>query len=180
MLDQALTLLHKKDSASICEGARQLAKLGRPEGITPLLELLRTRDEAARACVKDALAQLDVVPVLLADWRSGDDQTKDRALDRAVALPHPGLMEIYHEAATDPDAGRRRRVATGLRHQAESAVTTKLLEALVADADNDVRWWAIDTLGLSTSPEAARILRARLPHEPDAALQVFIRRALGE
>lgn len=180
MLQQGLSLLEERDSAAICRGAAILGRLGRAEAIEPLLGLLRTRDESARECVREALAKLDVVPVLLGQWRSEDAEVKARALELAVALPHPGLMAIYGEAATDADAGRRRRVATGLRRQDASPAVMGLLEALVADPDHDVRWWAIDTLGLSKSPDAARILRARREAEPDANLRVFIRRALGE
>lgn len=180
MLEEGLALLERKDSASICKGADMLARSGRAEAIEPLLGHLRTRDEAARECVREALGKLDVAPVLVGQWRSEDAALKERALERAVALPHPGLMVIHTEAASDPDPKRRKRVATGLRRQAEGPEVWGLLAALVADPDHDVRWWAIDTLGLSRSPEAGRILRERLGKEPDAALETFIRRALGE
>lgn len=180
MLEEGLALLGHKDSASICKGADMLARSGRAEAIEPLLGHLRTRDEAARECVRAALGKLDVAPVLVGQWRSEGAAIKDGALERAVALPHPGLMVIHAEAASDADPKRRKRAATGLRRQAESPAVWELLEALVADADHDVRWWAIDTLGLSKHAEAARILRARLEHEPDPGLATFIRRALGD
>lgn len=179
MLDHAIALLQKKDAASICEGAKALGGLGRSEGVAPLLELLKVRDEGARECVKDALGKLDVAPVLLAAWGSSDPTAKDRALDRAAALPHPGLLAIHAEAARDADPKRRRRVATGLRYQGEGEAVMELLAALVADPDSDVRWWAIDTLSLGKGPAAREVLRTRLPAEPDANLQVFIKRALG-
>lgn len=180
MLQEGLSLLEERDSAAICKGAAILGRLGRAEAIEPLLGLLRTRGESARECVREALSKLDVAPVLVAQWRSEDAEVKARALELAVALPHPGLMAIHAEAAADPDAGRRRKVATGLRRQEASPAVMGLLEALVVDPDHDVRWWAIDTLGLSKSPDAKRILRARKDAEPDANLRIFIRRALGE
>lgn len=179
MLEQGLSLLQKKDAQSICEGAKILGRIARTEAIEPLFMHLRARDEAVRECVRESLARHDVAPVLLAQWRSEDGELKERALELAVALPHPGLMAIWQEAAVDPEARRRKRAATGLRRQAEGPEVWALLEKLVGDAEHEVRWWAIDTLGLSKSDEARRILKARLEVEPDEGLRTFITRALG-
>lgn len=178
MLERGLALLDTKDSPSICEGAKILAKLGAAEGIDPLLGLIRSRDEAARECVRQALDQLDVAPVLLARWRGEDGDQRRLALEHAVALSHPGLMDLYEEAAKHSDAFIRRRAATGLRRQAEGTRSLALLETLLADGDADVRWWAIDTLSLSKSEAAKRLLRARFDEEQDANLRALIDKAL--
>jgi hypothetical protein len=182
MLDQGLALLQKKDTQSVCEGARMLARLGpteAPKAIDPLLALIRTRDETARECVRDALNKLDVAPVLLARWRGADQEARKQALESAVPLSHPGLLALYEEAVADADAFVRRRAATGLRHQQEGPALLAVLGRLLADADDDVRWWANDTASLSKSAEVRGRLEARLDEEPSADLKTFIARALG-
>jgi len=180
MLEEGLALLDKGDTRSICAGAEKLGRLGRAEAIEPLLGHLKTRDETARECVREALAKLEVAPVLTAWWHSNDVAQQERALELASMLPHPELMPLLREAAVAPEAPRRKRVAIGLKRQAESPEVFALLATLLADTNRDVRWWAIDTLSLSKNPEAARILRERSAAEGDADLRKLIARALGE
>jgi HEAT repeat protein len=179
MLEQGLKLIGEKDPKSICRGAELLARSGRPEAAEALLPILRSRSEEVRECVRNALDSLDVAPMLVNWWQGPDPEKRDRALSYAVALAHPGLMEIYRESAHGDMADDRKQTGIGLKRQEPTPEVLQLLETLAADPDKDVRWWAIDSLGIIGEPAAFAILEARLPHEEDRNLKLFMEKALG-
>ncbi|MBN1947185.1 MAG: HEAT repeat domain-containing protein [Bradymonadales bacterium] len=179
MLQKALDLLSRSDVDSIRKGARLLAGTNDHRAIEALLVHLKSRHEMVRDCVREVLNQLDVAPVLRNRWRSDQPAERADALELAVPLSHPGLLEIYREAADLADAEMRRRVAVGLRHQNPGDQVMDLLARLVADEDRDVRWWAIDTLSLLETDAAWALLRMRLKRERDDSLRPFIEKALS-
>ncbi|MCS6912202.1 MAG: HEAT repeat domain-containing protein [Myxococcales bacterium] len=178
MVNRGLELLKKGDVRSICEGAMLLRKVGGQEAIEALLPHLRSRVEQVRDCVREALDRMDVAPVLMGWWHGADAEKRRQALEYAVGLSHPGLLVLYQEAAQSRDAVQRKQAAIGLKRQGRSAEVYRLLAALVADDDRDVRWWAIDSLGVLGGTEAVRVLRERQPAEQDPALKKFIEKAL--
>ncbi len=181
MLERGLALLDKGDSASICRGAKLLAKSGQEEAVEPLLKHVRSRNEGVRDCVTEALDDLTVTPqVVRARWDATKDvDARESLLAGVVGLSHAALVPLYEVAAAARSAELRRLVAVGLKHHRTHASTPGLLRQLVADADEDVRWWAVDTLSLMGTDDARTILRERLGAERNKRIVPFIRRALG-
>jgi HEAT repeat protein len=179
MLQAGLQLLLQKEPEAIFRGVELLAQSERPEAIQALLPLLRSRSEAVADCVRHALDRMDVAPLLLNQWRSSDGNKRAEALSYAAVLTHPGLMEIYRQSIHEAAADLREKVAIGLKRQEPTAEVLHLLAMLAADPNRDVRWWAIDSLGILGSPEAISILEDRRAKESDVNLNPFIERALG-
>jgi HEAT repeat protein len=140
---------------------------------------LSSRSEAVQDGARDALDHVDAAPALLRGWRSSDASQRVSALRHAVALKHPGLMEIYREARRDAEPDVRRNAAIGLKRQPPTGEVHELLAALAADPDRDVRWWAIDSLRAIGSYQSRAILESRRETEDDAGLRPFIERALS-
>jgi HEAT repeat protein len=178
MLRDGLKLLAQKEPKAICRGAAMLARTGRREAVDALLPLLRSRSESVADCVRGALNRMDVVPVLLERWHSADAAKRTDAMNYAAALAHPGLMALYREAARDTLSGLREMAAVGLNKQKRSAEVLQLLGVLASDTERDVRWWAIESLGLLGGPDAVGILERRRASETDAGLRTFIDKAL--
>jgi HEAT repeat protein len=179
MTETALELIARREPEAIRRGAMMLARSGGDDAVRALLPLLGSRSEEVAECVRRALDGMEeVVPLLLSWWRGADGIARNDALRYAVALSHPGLMELYREAARDGDAWSRRSAAIGLKRQRSTSETFALLALLAADPDRDVRWWAIDSLGIIGGDEAAAILKERREHESDPEMGIFIERAL--
>jgi hypothetical protein len=181
MLKRGLELLSRGDSKSVCEGAKLLG--GGPkdsrEAVAALLPHVTSRNEAVRDCVTAALAKLDAAPVLLEAFQ--DPGRRHQALQQAVYLPHPGLLALYREAAKDEKPEIRAKAATGLKQQPAGPEVLDLLARLAADPVKNVRWWAIDSLGVLHHrgvKEARPVLEARRKAEADPSLLPFIDKAL--
>ena len=151
-------MVRQHEPEVICRGAEILSHSESTEAIEALLPLLRSRSELVQDCVSEALNQMDVAPLLLDWWRGGDDEKRALALGHAAALSHPALLELLREATEAKDADLRKYAAIGLKRQRPGTEVLSLLESLASDPDEDVRWWAIDSLGLLDVPAAKAIL----------------------
>lgn len=178
MLQMGLKLLSGQDAASICRGAEMLAQTEQSEAIEALLPMLLARSEAVQDCARHALNRMDVIPVLLSWWRGADAEKRAQAARYAVYLSHPGLMDLYQEATSDGTPEQREKAAIGLKHQKPTSEVFHLLALLAADPDKDVRWWAIDSLGILGKCQALSILEERRAKEVDTSLKPFIEKAI--
>ncbi|HXU68350.1 MAG TPA: HEAT repeat domain-containing protein [Polyangia bacterium] len=167
-----------RSSETWCRGARTLAQLGDKRAVAPLVAALRSRAEADKVCLLDALEALGAEAYARTLARSSD------AAERAVGVR---LMESFPTdeqiaplvdlALHDGDAELRRAAAATLALQRRTpawlAASVRLLDA----DDAAVRGATIDSMAMQNSDATRQALAARLAHEKDPELVKKLRAA---
>ncbi len=159
-----------------CDGAARLTALGDPRGIDALLHAYRSRSEADKLCLLDAMdalggeayaAQLAADPARAAD-----------ALALMALLPSDAHLPALVAGCASADAGVRGLALRSLSTQKWTPAWEAAQASLLSSPYADVRGAAIDALARRNTDTARAELAAALPAEADPALRARIDAAL--
>lgn len=179
MFEEGLKLLASQDIEEQCRGVELLGESGRAEAIEHLARCLPTRSEPLGDALRETFLKLKVAPTLGAWYETGDVDQQLRALQVAVYAPDPDLVELAGQACSADSVELRKLGVIALKQQVQHAQRAlQHLKPRLQDADEDIRWHAIDALYVLGHPDGRPLLQAALESEPDQKLQYFIRRAL--
>lgn len=148
------------------KAAKALGNSKDPQAIDTLVKQLDTRDEGIVAAVESALRALNAVPVLerrLTDSGAAEEQ-KVLACTGLRALKEKRSIAPLVSALKDQSARVRKEAALALGVIAPAEAETALL-AVLADSDDDVRYFAADALGDVHTAAVTQAIETRLAAE---------------
>lgn len=145
---------------------KALAGAKDPNAIDALVKQLDSRDEGIYAAVESALRALDAVPVLerrLAD-SGASEQQKVLACKGLRILKEKSSISPFVSALKDQSPRVRKEAALALGVIAPADAESALL-AVLADSDEDVRYFAADALGNVRTAAVTQAIETRLSAE---------------
>lgn len=163
--------------ATWCQGAKALAKLGEQRALVPLVQAYRSRAEAEKLCLLEAMEALGAVEAAGRLYDAGGG-------NRAVGL---FLMAYFRDdrhlarlrqAIHDADGDVRREGRRALFAQVQTPQWEDAVLPLLDDSDDDVREEAAEALALNPSQRRREAMRARLAKEQAPAVRARLEAGL--
>lgn len=175
--EQALQALSSPETA--CDGATALAAAGDPASLLPIARAYAGRTEGGKACLLDALDKLGAATAVPGAWAAAT--TKDDrilVLQLASWFPSDAALPVIDAALADPDARTRFLVLRAIELQLRTPAWAAACERWLGHEDAAVRLAAVSAL--SSRPESAGALRARLAVETDPKVRARLELLVGE